>query len=62
MTVNCELFKSEFSVLSGRLIKNMFPLHICRTNDYTTEIIVLFQIQFYSIFTNVFSDIFKRYP
>ena len=58
MTLNCELFQSEFLVLSGRLIKNMFPLHICRPNDYTIEIIVLLQIQFYNIFTNV-PSIFK---
>ena len=57
-TVNCELFQSEFSVLSGMLIKNMFPLHICRPNDYTIEISVLLQIQFYNIFTNV-PSIFK---
>ena len=44
MTLNSELFQSEFSVLSGRLIKNMFPLHICRQNDYTKEISVLLQI------------------
>ena len=48
MTLNCELFQSEFSVLSGRLIKNMFPLHICRPNDYTIEISVL--LQFYNIY------------
>ena len=59
MTLNSELFQSEFSVLSGRLIKNMFPLHICRPNDYTIEISVLLQIQFYNIFTNVPSIIFK---
>ena len=58
MTLNCELFQSEFSVLSGRLIKNMFPLHICRPNDYTINIDLL-QIQFYNIFTNVPSIIFK---
>ena len=60
MTLNCELFQSEFSVLSGRLIKNMFPLHICRPNDYTIEIIVLLQIQFYNIFINVLSIIFTN--
>ena len=59
MTLNCELFQSEFSDLSGRLIKNMFPLHICRPNDYAIEISVLLQIQFYNIFTNVPSIIFK---
>ena len=59
MTLTCELFQSEFSVLSGSLIKNMFPLHICRPNDYTIEISVLLQIQFYNIFTNVPSIIFK---
>ena len=59
MTLNCELLQSEFSVLSGRLIKNIFPLHICRPNDYTIEIVLL-QIQFYNIFTNVLCNIFKR--
>ena len=34
-------------------------LHICRPNDYTTEISVLLQIQFSNIFTNVPSIIFK---
>ena len=61
MTLNCELFQSEFPVLSGLFIKNMFPLHICRPNDCTTEIIVLCQIQFYNIFTNVLSNVFKRF-
>ena len=32
MTLNCELFQCEFSVLSGRLIKNIFLFHICRPN------------------------------
>ena len=59
MTLNCELFQSEFSVLPGRLIKNMFPLHICRPNDYAIEISVLLQIQFFNIFTNV-SFIFPK--
>ena len=61
MTLNCELFQSEFSVLSDRLIKNMFSLHICRPSEYTIEIILLLQIQFYNIFTNVLSNIFKRF-
>ena len=61
MTLNCELFQSEFSILSDRLIKNIFPLHMCRPNDYTIEIIVLLQIQLYNIFINVFSNIFKRF-
>ena len=61
MTLNYELFQSEFSVLSGRLIKNMFLLHICRPNDYTIEIIVLLEIQFYNIFTKALSTIFKRF-
>ena len=61
MTLNCELLQSQFSVLSSWLIKNNFPLHICRPDDYTIEIIVLLQIQFYNIFTNVLSDIFKRF-
>ena len=58
MTLNCELFQSKFSALSGRLIKNMFPSHICRPNDYTIEISALIEIQFYNIFT-VSSIIFK---
>ena len=53
ITLNCDLFQSEFSVLSGRLIKNMFPLHICRPNHYTIEISAFLQIQIYNIFTNV---------
>ena len=61
MTLNCELCQSEFSVLSGRLIKNTFPLYICRPNDYTIEIIVLLQIQLYNIFTNVLFIIFKGF-
>ena len=59
MTLNFERFQSEFSVLSGRLIKNTFPLHICIPNVYTIEISVLLQIQFHNIFTNVLSIIFK---
>ena len=46
MTLNCELFQSELSVLSCMLIRYMFSLHICRANDYTIEISVLLQIQF----------------
>ena len=68
MTLNCELFQSELSVLSGRLIKNMFPLHICRPKGYTIDIIVLLQIQIYNIllmffplFFNVFTNILKIY-
>ena len=61
MTLNCKQFQSEFSVLSGRLIKNIFPLHICRPNDDTIEMKVLLQIQFYNIFTNVLSNIFRRF-
>ena len=68
ITLNCELCQSEFSVLSGRLIKNTFPLYICRPNDYTIEIIVLLQIQIYNIllmffplFSNVFTNILKIY-
>ena len=37
----------------------MFPLHICRPNDYAIEISVLLQIQFFNIFTNV-SFIFPK--
>ena len=61
MTLNCELFQSEFSVLSSKLIKNMFPLHICRPDDYTIEISVLLQIRFYNIFTNLLSIIIKSF-
>ena len=68
MIFSCELFLNEFSVLSGRLIRNIFPLHICRPNDYTIEIIVLLQIQIYNIllmffplFSNVFTNILKIY-
>ena len=46
----------------------MFPLHICRPNDYTIEIIFLVQIQIYNIllmffplFSNVFTNILKIY-
>ena len=41
--------------------KNLFPLHICRPNDYTTEINDLLQIQFYNTFTNVLSIILKGF-
>ena len=61
MTLNCELLQSEFSVLSGRRIKNIFSLHICRPIDYTIDIFVFLQIQFYYSFTNVLSIIFKRF-
>ena len=68
MTLNCELFQSQFSVLSGRLIKNIFALDICRPNYYTVKVIVLLQFQFYifllmffPIFSNVFSNILKIY-
>ena len=44
-----------------KIVKNMFPLHICRPNDYTIEIIVLLQIQVCNIFTNVLSNIFKLF-
>ena len=61
MTLNCELFQSEFSVLSGRLIKNVSSA-LCRPNDYTIEIIVLLQIQmFFPLFSNVFTNILKIY-
>ena len=70
MILNCELFQSELLVLSVWLIKNMFPLHICRPNDYTIETIVLLQIQFsftifllmfFPLFSNVFTNILKIY-
>ena len=61
MTLNCGLFQSELSVFSGWLIENNFPLHICRPNDYTIEIVVFLQIQFCNIFTNGFSNVFKRF-
>ena len=55
LTVNCFKVSSQF-YLAG--LSKMFPLHICRPNDYTIEISVLLQIQFYNIFTNV-PSIFK---
>ena len=64
MNLNCELCQSEFSAyLAGyhKVVKNLFPLHICRPNDYTTDINVLLQIQFYNIFTNVLSVIHQRF-
>ena len=68
MTLYYQLFQSEFSVLPGRLIRNMFPLHICRSNDYTIEISVLLQIQFcnillmfFPLFLKVFTNILKIY-
>ena len=57
LTMIC--FKVSSQVLSGRLIKNMFPLHICRAYDYTIEIRVLLHNQFYNIVTNVPSIILK---
>ena len=56
LTVNCFKVSSQ-SYLAG--LSKMFPLHICRPNDYTIEISVLLQIQFYNIFTNVPSIISK---
>ena len=58
LTVNCFKVSSQ-SYLAG--LSKMFPLHICRPNDYTIEISVLLQIQFYNIFTNIFSIIFKSF-
>ena len=42
-----------------KIVKILFPLHICRRNDYTTEIDVLLQIQFFNTFANVLPIIFK---
>ena len=38
----------------------MFPLHICRPNDDAVEISVLFQIQFYNIFTMMIFPLFSK--
>ena len=68
MTLNYEVFQNEFSVLSGRVIKHMFPLHICRPNDYMIEILfclkfsfTIFLTRFFPLFSNVFSNILKIY-
>ena len=68
MTLNCEQFQNEFSVLSGRVVKHMFPLHICRPNDYTIEILFCFKFsftifltRFFPLFSNVFTNIVKIY-
>ena len=59
MTLNCELLQTGFSVLSGMLVKYMFPLHMCKPNGCTIEISVLLHTQFYNIFTDVPPIIFK---
>ena len=41
-----------------KIVKNMFPLHICRPNDYKKRFNVLLQLHFVNIFTNVLSKIF----
>ena len=56
LTVNCFNVSSQPD-LAG--LSKMFPLHISRPNDYTIEISVLLQFQFYNIFTNVPSINFK---
>ena len=68
MALNRDLFQSESSVLSGRLIKNMFPLHICRSNDYTIEIVfgfrfsfTIFLLMFLPLFPKVVTNILKIY-
>ena len=50
-------------LLASEPMQNLFRVHgeIYRPNDYKIEIIVLLQIQFYNIFTNVLSNIFKRF-
>ena len=57
LTVNCFKVSSQ-SYLTG--LSKMFPLHICRPNDFTIEIFLL-QIQFYNVFTNFLSNIFKHF-
>ena len=43
-------------------LTQLWPLtENCRRNDYTIDISVLLQIQFYNIFTNVLSIIFKSF-
>ena len=65
MTLNCELRHGEFSVLSDRIIIKLSKIGFLYT--YVDQMIiqqrfnVLLQIQFYNIFTNVFSIIFKSF-
>ena len=58
-----ELRQSEFSVSSGRVIIKLSK--ICFLGTYTDQMIIqqnfLLQIQFYNIFTNALSIIFKSF-
>ena len=65
MTLTCELYQGGFTVLSGRFIINLSK--ICFLSTYVYQMIiqqrlnVLPQLQFYNIFTNVLSIIFKSF-
>ena len=68
MTLNCELFQSAFSVLSDRLIKNMFPLHICRQMIMQQRLAFCFKfsfpiflLMFFPLFSEVVSKMLKIY-
>ena len=65
MTLNCELYQSEFSVSSGRLII-ILPKICFLSTDVEQMIIqqifnILLQLYFYNIFTNVLSTFFKSF-
>ena len=67
MTLDCQLFQNEFSVVSGRLIKNIFPLHICRPNIQQILLFcfkfsfTIFLLMLFPLFSNVFPNILKVY-
>ena len=57
-----------------KIVKNLFPLHICRLNGYTAEImqhdytqfrsnfnLATFSLMFFPLFSKVFTDILKIY-
>ena len=48
-----------------KIVKNLFPLHICRPNDHTREISyfapTIFLLMFFPLFSKVFPDILKIY-
>ena len=64
LTLSCQLYQSGFSVLSVKLI---IKSKICFLCTYVNQMIieqrfnVLLKLQFYSIFTNVLSIIFKSF-
>ena len=72
MTLNSELFQSEFSVLSGRLIINLKK--ICFPCTYVDKMFIqqrlvfsfifsftIFLLMLFSLFSNVFTNILKIY-